>query len=52
MIQTVALEHDLRSARTARHFAADLLTGQDRDLVDSVALMVTELVTNAVKHSQ
>lgn len=44
---------DLRSARTARRFVADVLERWSFDeLQDSVALLVSELVTNAVVHAR
>lgn len=52
MIDTVTLDHALSSARTARRFVAHHLAGHDAELIDSVTLMVSELVTNSVKHSQ
>ncbi len=43
---------DLRSARTARRFVAGVLDGWGFDeLQDGVALLVSELVTNAVVHA-
>jgi DNA-binding NarL/FixJ family response regulator len=43
---------DLKSARTARRFVAEVLAGWGYDdLQDSAALLVSELVTNAVVHA-
>jgi CheY-like chemotaxis protein len=51
-VQRQRFPADLRSARTARRFVADVLEawGFD-DLQDSAALLVSELVTNAVVHA-
>jgi anti-sigma regulatory factor (Ser/Thr protein kinase) len=35
----------------ARRFAAELLVGVDRDVADSIVVMVSELVTNSVRHA-
>ncbi len=41
------------AVRTARHWAASVLTGsnppRDPDLIDSIVLLVSELVTNAIE---
>jgi anti-sigma regulatory factor (Ser/Thr protein kinase) len=52
MIESVVLDHDLSSARTGRRLAAHLLAGQDPDVIDRITLMVSELITNSVKHSK
>jgi DNA-binding NarL/FixJ family response regulator len=47
-------EHDAQSARAARRFVSQVLTGWDDDegdLTDTVTLLVSELVTNAVIHA-
>ena len=47
-------EHDAQSARAARRFVSQVLTGWDSeegDLIDTVSLLVSELVTNAVVHA-
>ena len=47
-------EQDAQSARAARRFVAQVLTGwddEDSDLLDTVTLLVSELVTNAVIHA-
>ena len=47
-------EQDTQSARAARRFVARVLTGWDDeegDLIDTVTLLVSELVTNAVIHA-
>ena len=46
-------EHDTQSARAARRFVTQILTDWDNDegdLTDTVTLLVSELVTNAVIH--
>src|SRR5688572_7041245 len=47
-------EQDAQSARAARRFVSQVLTGWDDDegdLTDTVTLLVSELVTNAVLHA-
>jgi DNA-binding NarL/FixJ family response regulator len=47
-------EQDTQSARAARRFVSQVLTGWDDDegdLTDTVTLLVSELVTNAVVHA-
>ena len=46
-------EQDPQSARAARRFVSEALTGYDEegDLTDTVTLLVSELVTNAVLHA-
>lgn len=47
-------EQDTQSARAARRFVTEALTGWDDDegdLIDTVTLLVSELVTNAVLHA-
>jgi len=46
-------EQDALSARAARRFVTEALTGYDEegDLTDTVTLLVSELVTNAVLHA-
>lgn len=46
-------EQDTQSARAARRFVSQVLTGYDEegDLTDTVTLLVSELVTNAVVHA-
>lgn len=47
-------EQDAQSARAARRFVSQILTGWDDDegdLTDTVTLLVSELVTNAVVHA-
>lgn len=52
MIETTTLQHDLSSVRTARRFVSHRLLSHEPELVGDVELMVSELVTNAIKHSQ
>ena len=49
----VRLPHDASSARTARRWAVDAVSaaGVAPEVVDDVALVVSELVTNAVRHA-
>lgn len=49
-----ALGCDPRSVRAARRFVTELLFAErlQADLVDTAALLVTELVTNAVLHAR
>ena len=47
-------EHDAQTPRAARRFVSEALTGWDDDegdLTDTVTLLVSELVTNAVIHA-
>lgn len=44
------LARDPASARAARRFVRDALAGADDDVEDTVTLLVSELVTNAVVH--
>ena len=44
------LARDPGSARAARRFVRDALAGADEDVEDTVTLLVSELVTNAVVH--
>ncbi|MFH8408802.1 ATP-binding protein [Streptomyces sp. NPDC018019] len=52
---TVTLENCPEAAAVARDVAGDLLRGlgppPDRDAADAVVLIVSELVTNAVRHT-
>lgn len=48
----VSLDKDVRSASTARRFVTETLDRWDcGDLLDSITLLVSELVTNAVIHA-
>ncbi len=50
---TATFDQDLASGRAARRFMAETLSQWDLgDLLDSVNLLVTELVTNAVVHAE
>jgi anti-sigma regulatory factor (Ser/Thr protein kinase) len=51
MIETATFKRDLRSAKQARRFVIERLHGYDSALVDNVALMTSELVTNAIQYS-
>ncbi len=50
-METVSFPPDPRSAQAARRFVRDALVGFEGDL-DTVLLLVSELVTNAVLHTQ
>lgn len=50
MIATIALDHAMASVKLARTFVADHLDGQEAQLVADATLMVSELVTNAIRH--
>ncbi len=50
MIGSITLDRDLASVKQARRFVADHLEGQDAQLVDDATLMVSELVTNAIRY--
>ena len=49
-IHTIALEPAAHSLRSARHFAAGLLDKHDIQARETVVLLVSELVSNAVQH--
>ena len=51
MIETIALDHDVRSAKVARVVVDRHLSGRAVEVVERAKLMVSELVTNAIKHS-
>lgn len=50
MIATITLNHSTTSIKQARTFVADHLDGQEDQLVADATLMVSELVTNAIRH--
>jgi serine/threonine-protein kinase RsbW len=39
------------SAKRARTFVAELLSDQEQQVIDAATLMVSELATNAIRHS-
>lgn len=43
---------DLSSAARARHWVVEVLRGTPHDMVDTIALVVTELVSNVVRHAR
>jgi two-component sensor histidine kinase len=43
--------HATQSIVRARRFAVEMLTGLEPEVVDSLTVMVSELVTNAVRHA-
>lgn len=49
-MQAIALQPTARSVRSARVFAAELLNGHDARFCETVVLLVSELVSNAVQH--
>jgi anti-sigma regulatory factor (Ser/Thr protein kinase) len=49
-IQSIALEPTAHSLRTARQFAAQLVADHDVRFRETVVLLVSELVSNAVQH--
>ncbi|MCA1682429.1 MAG: ATP-binding protein [Actinobacteria bacterium] len=51
MKQTRTFEHRAASVTEARRFACELLAGAPADVVQSVELMVSELATNCVRHT-
>lgn len=51
MNDTITLDRDARSAKRARAFITARLSGHERRVVDSATLMLSELVTNSVKHA-
>lgn len=50
MIDILTIEPDLSSVRSARRFISGHIGGLDQRLVENVTLMVSELVTNAIRH--
>ena len=51
MRQTRSFEHTPESVPEARHFARELARGSAADVVDAIELMVSELVTNCIRHT-
>lgn len=52
MNKTRSFEHTPKSVAGARRFAAELLAGiADRDALDAIQLMVSELATNCIRHT-
>jgi anti-sigma regulatory factor (Ser/Thr protein kinase) len=51
MKATRHFENAPESVPAARRFAMDALTGIGRDTLDAVELMVSELVTNCIRHT-
>jgi anti-sigma regulatory factor (Ser/Thr protein kinase) len=51
MSDTLNLDDDPRSAKRARDFVATRLAGHERATVENATLMVSELVTNSLKHA-
>lgn len=51
MIDTLSLEAEPGSARRARQFVTRHLAGREPVLIDNATLMVSELVTNSIRHA-
>jgi anti-sigma regulatory factor (Ser/Thr protein kinase) len=51
VISTLIVESDPLSVRQARQFVAGHLDAYDERVVDSATLMVSELVTNSIRHA-
>lgn len=51
MRHTRSFEHTPDSVPEARHFAREVARGSPPDVVDAIELMVSELVTNCVRHT-
>jgi serine/threonine-protein kinase RsbW len=51
MRHTRSFEHTPESVPEARHFARELARGSAADVVDAIELMVSELVTNCIRHT-
>ena len=51
MIETVTYARDPRNVQQARRFVGARLAGQPPQLVDRTILMVSELVTNSLRHA-
>lgn len=51
MTRSRRFPHRLQSVPEARRFARDVLDGQAPELLEAVALMVSELATNSIKHA-
>jgi anti-sigma regulatory factor (Ser/Thr protein kinase) len=51
MRHTRSFEHAPESVPEARHFARELARGSAADVIDAIELMVSELVTNCIRHT-
>jgi len=51
MRHTRSFDHTPESVPKARHFARELARGSTADVVDAIELMVSELVTNCIRHT-
>ena len=51
MTDRATFDSNPRSAKRARRFVADRLRGHDPIIVDMATLMVSELVTNSIRHA-
>jgi anti-sigma regulatory factor (Ser/Thr protein kinase) len=52
MKRTRSFDHTPESVPLARRFAADTLRGAPEDAVDAVAMMVSELASNCIRHTE
>jgi anti-sigma regulatory factor (Ser/Thr protein kinase) len=52
MRQTRSFEHAAASVTAARRFATEALRGTHAETLEAIALMVSELATNCVRHSE
>lgn len=51
MTNTITVDRHPSSAKLARGFVIDRLSGYEQRLVDDAALMTSELVTNSIRHA-
>lgn len=51
MIDTLTLDDEYQSAKRARAFISARLAGHDREVIENATLMVSELVTNSLRHA-
>ena len=52
MKQSRTFEHSPQSVAAARRFATETLRGMPKDVVEAAELMVSELATNCVRHTE
>lgn len=52
MISSRSFPRRAESVPTARHFVAELISGTSKDIGERVAVMVSELATNAIQHGR
>lgn len=51
MTDTRTFPHEPQSVPAARHFATTVLRGASADILEAVELMVSELATNCIRHT-